>query len=521
MHEKFAAPRGYWILKDQPPVPVINTIHEVVAEQVLNKPYKQLMDEGALAIAYWGNSISIICGKIDQNTFKSIQDMFVNGTISGAENPNIDVSINAFNSSKFIETTIGDIILANSVTDLLSHRFLNRMAALSILVDISGVRSNIARRKNAALSDEYNKLREMFLDPKLQEFLKNFNPIASEIVTWVHANETFLRHIKGHIPGEMTPFSYQFMLPDKLKFIYVITTQNLTASRKANWQPVGVLVGNGDIPSLRVYRSNQEDQDIEPERYPKDIGQFSFLLPLFMDKMFMGIKESQDFARKFIAANKDILNSISSQFQTQPVLLGGQADGRAYSIGKNRVLKVFFSSGAYHAAVKAMHRLWHNPTAAATEAMIYDVGMFNEVDHQKIYYYIMEKMRPLRSFLDRDFLGGFFTPVRAIFDKDIYNPKSILYKLWGKDEDVDNPAKVGQIKQDIQLYVQDLKTRIDPKTLQEFELAMTANNNLIPGWLDKLLEEMVWKYITRRDDLHSGNLGVTPYGQVRYFDPAF
>ena len=45
--------------------------------------------------------------------------------------------------------------------------------------------------------------------------------------------------------------------------------------------------------------------------------------------------------------------------------------------------------------------------------------------------------------------------------------------------------------------------------------------NLQDDWLEKLCEELIIKYLTGRTDTHLGNLGVTRYGYLRYFDPAF
>ena len=46
-------------------------------------------------------------------------------------------------------------------------------------------------------------------------------------------------------------------------------------------------------------------------------------------------------------------------------------------------------------------------------------------------------------------------------------------------------------------------------------------SNLNKTWLQSFVEEILMKYLTGRTDLHLGNLGVTSYGELRYFDPSF
>ena len=48
-----------------------------------------------------------------------------------------------------------------------------------------------------------------------------------------------------------------------------------------------------------------------------------------------------------------------------------------------------------------------------------------------------------------------------------------------------------------------------------------ADYNLKDNWLENLIEEIIHKINTGRTDLHTGNIGVTNYGQLRFFDPVF
>ena len=42
--------------------------------------------------------------------------------------------------------------------------------------------------------------------------------------------------------------------------------------------------------------------------------------------------------------------------------------------------------------------------------------------------------------------------------------------------------------------------------------------NLRPSWLPSLIQEVLMKNVIGRIDLHMGNIGVTSYGEFRFFD---
>lgn len=55
------------------------------------------------------------------------------------------------------------------------------------------------------------------------------------------------------------------------------------------------------------------------------------------------------------------------------------------------------------------------------------------------------------------------------------------------------------------------------------KVAIKELSNTLPlrkNWLRTLIEEIAVKYLTQRGDLHLGNIGITNYGDFRYFDSA-
>ena len=60
--------------------------------------------------------------------------------------------------------------------------------------------------------------------------------------------------------------------------------------------------------------------------------------------------------------------------------------------------------------------------------------------------------------------------------------------------------------------VQDLN-KYDIDIIEQYMPELNSN------WLSELIEEITFKFITNRTDLHYGNLGLTHYNKLRYFDP--
>ena len=390
----------------------------------------------------------------------------------------------------------------------------DNLLALATLYDL---RSYISLQKWADSRTDYYVLRNEFLSPELAKFLDSFRPIASEVTTWIHTNETLLRNIKGHEFVGSTYDQYFFTMPNKKHLMRCISIKSLDWDSYSVWKAMAVLPGNGDIPNMKMYTNDTREQSVDKNQGTSELGRFGFLLQVFQRRPFV-IRGVGPFTKAFIEENSDILNRLSTQFQTEPVTLGAGVDGVAYSIGPNRVLKIFHSRTAYHSAVEAMHNLWHNPQAASREAMIYDAGEFHEVAGLQYYYYIMEKMTPMTNLVTKDFLHQFLMPIRDYLAAETASENS-PFESWRSD--MADPAKVDEVRKQIKAKATEIEKRIDPKMLSRLKSVLSTRVHLTPNWLNKLIEEMIWKCTTMRLDLHAGNLGITPYGQLRYFDPVF
>ena len=237
-------------------------------------------------------------------------------------------------------------------------------------------------------------------------------------------------------------------------------------------------------------------------------------------KLFYQSLNDDDSLRKiteFVKTNKPAINRLRSQFEFVPKYLGGGADGIAYAISNTVVLKLFRDNHAYAAAKNAVKRLHENPEIAKTEAMIYDVGVLGEYDGNPLYYYIIEKMKPVLSLSynvqeDLKKIVGRFANL-IIIEKDskwravkklINEPQ--YYAAINAKVSKSAIEMAANVRASLSHYVNDVEGELD-------EIKST--------WLESLAEELLMKYLTSRTDLHLGNIGLTQYGEFRYYDPAY
>lgn len=301
------------------------------------------------------------------------------------------------------------------------------------------------------------------------------------------------------------------------------------------------LQGTQNIPNLFLYKVKYLRV---PNEYNHDIGHNFFLYQYLVNNFGLtdGSEDTIDIVTIFLKENRDKINSIRRLFTMEPKFLGRGADGTAFQISNDFVLKLSLKEFGTNEAIKSMDRIFNASELAENEAMIYDAGTLGEFEGKNIYYYIIEKMRPIAGrnpILPKTTYRHFITIFKMIFQyadesreklrdlkaliSDNKNHKLVMNMIKNEAEhilsmvefDYENIRDIRQIE-----YT---RTGVD-QTLPPFEEAIETiekNAGLKGEWLLEFIDEVLTKYITSRTDLHVGNLGVTSYGKLRYFDPAF
>jgi len=291
-----------------------------------------------------------------------------------------------------------------------------------------------------------------------------------------------------------------------------------------------LLQGINIIPNLYLIRANIEGefQLDQPEQESPEIAHNSFIVTAL--NKFFGPIPSHD-ALEFIENNKTKINNLRQSFQQNPSYLGGGEDGVAFSIGPSLVLKIFQETFTYEKVMEAWNRLHTMPKSARTEAMIYDVGTLGNYLSYPIYYYIIEKMQPIRSENTTDSGAYIERNIESIIDlalQFIKNNRNNLFKQI-KDNFAKNPnsAKLNAEIKSIAIAMSKDVSSILNKQYENIildtkrEIENNFNIKLRQNWLSIFVEELIMKYLTSRTDLHTGNLGVTSGGYLRYYDPAY
>ena len=305
-----------------------------------------------------------------------------------------------------------------------------------------------------------------------------------------------------------------------------------------------ILLPSGKIPKLNLWIGKTiNTYNWDPNNIlPKDLVRYEFLIRAlkklagynfeFDLNPYQGAKLSD-----FINENKDKLNNLFTFFNKQPEYLGSGADGIAFKIGDGFVLKLFNTPHGHNEAIKAMERLHKSPDLAKTEANIYDAGMLGVFSSTPIYYYIIEYMIPVLNKLSdsaEDALIEILHYIKYIIENKNFLPKYSAFKKV-----IDNPKYSSLIKSTIEADVENilqnyfLNLTQDAINTQAYLAVSPVKSKrdverdnifstveLREDWLKNLIEEIIFKYVTGRTDLHLGNLGVTSYGNFRYFDPA-
>ena len=200
------------------------------------------------------------------------------------------------------------------------------------------------------------------------------------------------------------------------------------------------------------------------------------------------IGEIPDF-EKFYQLNKQVLDRILNN-ATEFRFLGAGANGAAYSIGNNQVLKIEPSN--YRSA--AIASMFDKQTKTGLHhPMIYDEGKLNtEYGEGYLGYAILEKME-IPSGQDLYDIGEIIFQIQTMINnkKEIKEPDgAIVYKKY--------------TPKDIQ----------KEKTLTQADKIKTIGKNLVlkNDWLKKLINHMFKIAKEGLHDFHAGNIGIRRIG---------
>ncbi len=383
---------------------------------------------------------------------------------------------------------------------------------------------------------------ELVVDPRTSLYPKFRKELAylgilcpnDEWENWLSTNASVL----GNLPtkywtvdnqGQATYLSCEALSPSSNKYQQIyISTSNVEPAR-IDVSSASHLKSVGRIPQLWMFSGEYVGEPSQP--ISSRVAHYNWLIQSISS--ITGGQFDFDFpvrAEAFVIGNRIKLDAIRKWFSNEPKMLGGGSDGVAWDIGQRRVLKIFSDRIAYDHALQAVERLHNNPSLGKTEAMIYDLGEIGKFENYSIFYYVMERMAPVTD------ISGLSQDLRQIVTDivgKIYKDRTFWQGIKKKDFKADGKQIQSEIKQAAARYAQELKEksarsiRQIEQVYEEAEVKMDEKNpkeHVVPlaeNWLTALAEEVLAKYLTGRTDLHMGNLGVTAYGNFRYFDPAF
>ena len=226
--------------------------------------------------------------------------------------------------------------------------------------------------------------------------------------------------------------------------------------------------------------------------------------------------------QQFIIENKTKINEFRKHFTGNPSVTGQGQDGVVLVLNPSLILKLFKSHYAYKSALSAIERIHKNTPGAKTEAMIYDTGTLGKFCDNNVYYYLMEKMTPFDTLslpeqIEDKLEVIFFYLKKRIAKLDLTNLK-VLFEDTSKRDIFDY---------EFNSYVSGLEISLknnhedDYLDIQDFIKMKPESLPLKQSWLSSLIEEILMKFITDRLDLGMLNIGITGYGELRFFDPAY
>ena len=352
--------------------------------------------------------------------------------------------------------------------------------------------------------------------------LTKTNPTIEEWKRWFDANKTALTTINDKY-WEFNDYRSIYAFVGGREEAYISIDSGLPYS-DFDRKTFAMLRASSPLPALWLQVGQKERTGAS--NLPPELGHYNWLVE-GINQILGGYSKSE--IAEFLAKNRSKIDSVRRSFETQdPKYLGGGADGAAFDIGGGKVLKLFRDEISYKKALLAIERLHKSPSLAKTEAMIYDVGLLGRIGSypddprsgRDIYYYIIELMKPARDF----FADPWRTPIGRILSQIAKHIDDIKEsKLKALKKAIQDPTKADLIKKVVREAAIQISSAIknDPNFKSDVRETKDTIPSLKDNWLELYVEEVIMKYLTGRTDLHMGNLGVTSYGELRYFDPAY
>lgn len=357
--------------------------------------------------------------------------------------------------------------------------------------------------------EELNRVKDLLL------FLTGKNIPLEEIDYWLTQNDSTLKDYYIRVYN-MDTDHYEHVLKQYKYFnkkdTYGIISTSNDFENNIQYDIIkhGFLKGYKGIPNLYIFSAVNSGFTSEP--ISKTLSPFAFIEKALKNIESLNSNDLIELFPQFIQDNKDKLLKLMSSFSYAPKYIGGGIDGSAFDVGNNLIFKIFTESYSYYKAKEAYERLHKNPDLAKNEAMIYDVGILGNFANTTLYYYIMEKMIPvddtMNIYLSKiiNYIGQYIRN----FQDSINQYKKLLH----------DPKNNDKVKNFLTTTSERIEKELYSEHSKEIYNMETYVDDLNKDWVKSLCEEILFKYITGRGDLHLGNLGLTNYGKFVYFDPS-
>jgi hypothetical protein len=345
-------------------------------------------------------------------------------------------------------------------------------------------------------------------------------PTKQQWQSWIERNRSILEPLIK-IRGWYT-YVGNIKVKTLQKTLLVISKQRTLEEADQQFDIISesILQASPPIPTLYVIERTFSASPISD--MPIELAHEGYLVDALQE--IVGGNES-DWSQ-FIKDNKAKIDSIRRFFNKTPKMLGKGSDGMAFDIGGGKVLKIFTDLTSLHKAIEAMHRLHKEPALAKTEAMIYDAGRLGQYsaenkwgmpNKQDIYYYIIEKMNPIRNI--NDDAAKIMRDILDMIKSEVEQSRGVKWNNLKLK--ITNPKLHEEVKKEVAQEAEIIHNHIVrnfPYITKEVEELVSG---LRQGWLKSYIEEVLMKFLTGRTDLAMRNLGLTGYGEFRYFDPAY